>query len=89
MLLFLLLSQLGKDLEKRANRKPMLSDLKESGDIRNDAHNIIFLYRESEDTDVIEVTCKKGKDTGTWQTWLEFDRFTMKFSDCKETLIYE
>jgi replicative DNA helicase len=79
----LLISQLGKDVERRQNREPMLSDLKESGDIRNDAHNIIFLYGE-EESDYTEVICKKGKDTGTWRTQLRFHRDIQRFEDCEE-----
>ena len=77
----LLLSQLGKDVEKRGNRRPMLSDLKESGDIRNDAHNIIFMYRKSEDEPLTEVYSKKGKDVGTWKTMLNFEQKIMRYKD--------
>ena len=77
----LLLSQLGKDIEKRNNRRPMLSDLKESGDIRNDAHNIIFMYRKSEDEPLTEIYSKKGKDVGTWRTMVNFEQKVMRFRD--------
>jgi replicative DNA helicase len=80
----LLISQLGKEIEKRPKRRPRLSDLKESGDIRNDAHNVIFIYRESEETSRTEILCSKGKDMGTWADHVEFNRFIMKFSDCEE-----
>ncbi|MEE4461051.1 replicative DNA helicase [Azotobacter chroococcum] len=81
----ILLSQLNRSLEQRPNKRPVNSDLRESGSIEQDADIILFVYRdevyhpESEFKGVAEIIIGKGRDieTGTVRTAFlgQFSRF--------------
>ena len=85
----IVLSQLSRAVEQRGNKTPILSDLRDSGAIEQDADIVMFLYRhdyyEDEYTDEEQNLCEviiakhRNGETGTINlTWI--GRYT-KFSD--------
>lgn len=85
----LILCQLNREVEKRKDQRPKLFDMKESGDLEQNADVVIGLYREDKQSETMEIECLKGRDTGTWKTYLTFDRFIQKISDYKDPEKYE
>lgn len=84
----LLLSQLSREVEKRpgARKVPMLSDLRDSGSIEQDADSVLMLYREdyydpeTERKGLVEVHVKKNRHGKTGVGVLRFDGGTQKFT---------
>jgi replicative DNA helicase len=77
------LSQLSRNLEMRADKRPMLADLRESGSLEQDADVVMFLYRdeiynpESPERGTAEVIISKHRNGPTGKTDLAFlDHYT-------------
>jgi len=81
----LCLSQLNRGVESRPNKRPLLSDLRESGSIEQDADMVLFVYRdeyyhpESEDKGLAEVIIAKNRSGRTGTTKLVFSGETVRF----------
>lgn len=84
------LSQLSREVEKRPNKRPMLSDLRESGSIEQDADIVMFIYRDdyynkSEEDDknapsIVEVDIAKHRNGPTGDLKLVFNKNIGYFS---------
>lgn len=81
------LSQLSRAVDSRVDKRPLLSDLRDSGAIEQDADLIMFLYREvlynpdTENPDLAELIVGKQRNGPTGTVYLNFNRELTTFGD--------
>ena len=84
----LALSQLSRQVEMRAEKKPQLPDLRDSGSIEQDADVVMFLYRDeyynhgaTDNQNVAELIISKNRNGTTGTVRLYFKKEVMRFGD--------
>jgi replicative DNA helicase len=72
----LLLTQMNREIDKRSTKRPVMSDLRDSGSIEQDADMVIFLHKDEENSSAlisqIDFIVAKGRQTGMRDFKLEF-----------------
>jgi replicative DNA helicase len=85
------LSQLSRSVEQRQDKRPMMSDLRESGSIEQDADIVAFLYRDdyydknSEKQNIIEIIIAKQRNGPVGTVELAFLKNFNKFVNLERT----
>lgn len=86
----ILLSQLNRVSERSETKEPTMADLRESGDIEQDASNIILLWKMVDDGSLIGLKVDKNRQGGLMKEGLSFVGDTVSFTergeDFSETL---
>jgi replicative DNA helicase len=86
----ILLSQLNRVSERSETKEPTMADLRESGDIEQDASNIILLWKMVDDGSMIGLKVDKNRQGGLMKEGLSFVGDTVSFTergeDFSETL---
>ncbi len=86
-------AQLSRAVESRQDKRPQLSDLRESGSIEQDSDIVIFLYRDAiyneatEFPNMAEVIISKHRNGPTGTINLHFEKSLTKFSDARTQTI--
>ncbi len=86
------LSQLSRAVEQRPDKRPIMSDLRESGAIEQDADMILMMYREeyydefTEKKWVTEIFMRKNRSWPIWTIELMFNKNSQKFVEIEKNL---
>ena len=74
-------AQLSRKVEERSEKRPILSDLRDSGSLEQDADVVIFLHREEEKEGITEAIIAKQRDGAIGTVELIFRGALMKFEN--------
>ncbi|SDP06724.1 replicative DNA helicase [Litchfieldia salsa] len=84
------LAQLNRSVESRANKRPMMSDIRESGSVEQDADVILFLYREKyydkeSDNNSLEIIVSKNRNGPVGTINVKYNEFTGRIEDYEDS----
>lgn len=84
------LAQLNRSVEQRQDKRPVMSDIRESGSVEQDADVIIFLYRDSyykkdSDDDTMELIVAKNRNGATGTARVRYNKHTGAIDDVYHT----
>ncbi len=86
-------SQLSRTVEQRSDKRPMLSDLRESGSIEQDSDIVTFIYRDeiynpdTEFKNIAEISVAKNRNGPTGKVNLFFDKHLTSFKNLSKEKI--
>ncbi len=91
------LSQVSRSIEQRENKRPRLSDLRESGAIEQDADMVLFTFRPDyyiitevpKSVQEVELIIAKGRHTGTGMALVNFVPVLTKYIAASEAKSYD
>lgn len=78
-------SQLNRKVEMRDNKRPFLSDLRDSGSLEQDGDQVVMLYRDylynptADNEDIAEILVRKNRHGPIGDLMIGFEKSTMKF----------
>lgn len=81
------LSQLSRRVDERSDKRPLMSDLRDSGEIEQDADLIVFIYRDevynlkTEHKGLAEILVRKNRNGAIGDITAKFDGGVTRFSD--------
>ena len=91
-----ILAQLSRDVEKRADKRPVVSDLRDSGGIEQASNIVMFLYRDDyynqsgdenkEKLSILETIIRKNRDGDIGTVCLAYNRITQEIRTVKRQL---
>ncbi|WP_335871261.1 replicative DNA helicase [Bacillus sp. 2205SS5-2] len=86
------LAQLSRSVEKRADKRPLMSDIRESGSVEQDADIIIFLYREkyydkASNSEILEMIIAKNRNGPVGTVPTRYNEHTGEVKDVLDSRI--
>jgi replicative DNA helicase len=91
----ILVSQLNREVEKRNNKRPIMADIKESGDVEQTADLVIFIYRDeyydksTAEPNIAEIYVAKQRNGPTGMVRLFWDKRSTTFNNLNKEAINE